>query len=93
MERAVPAMIFGRSLDVVGVEVSHLGLADFASLIHRDRTNLDGVGGAGTLLDASSLLDELSGGRRLEDEREGTILVTVISTGMMFPRCDSVAAL
>ena len=65
----------GGGISVVGVQVGHLGLADLTSLSHGDRTNLGGVRGAGTLLDASSLLDELSGGRGLEDEREGTVLV------------------
>ena len=32
MERAVPAMILGGGVSVVGVQVGHLGLADLTSL-------------------------------------------------------------
>jgi hypothetical protein len=41
IERAVPAMIFIGGVDVVGVEVGHLGLGDLADLRGGDLADLD----------------------------------------------------
>src|SRR5690606_7463311 len=64
-----------RGLDVVRVEVGELRLRDLAHLVAGDRGDLGGVRGRRALGDAGGLLDELGGGRRLRDEREGTVLV------------------
>ena len=63
------------ALDVVGVEVRHLNLGDLGELLLRELANLVALGNAGATLEAELLLDELSGGRRLADEREGAVLV------------------
>ena len=62
-------------LDVVGVEVGHLGLGDLTHLGLGDRGDLRGPRVRGTLLDAGSLEDEPRSGRGLEDERERAVLV------------------
>src|SRR5215212_6026176 len=64
-----------RSLDVVGVEVGHLGLRDVADLLLGEPTDLLLVRHAGTLLEAGGLLDQLGRGGRLGDERERAVLV------------------
>src|SRR3954453_1111864 len=64
-----------RGLDVVGVEVGHLGRGDLADLVLGQPTDLLLVGNAGALLEAGGLLDELGRGRRLGDERERPVFV------------------
>ena len=83
----------GCCIQVVCVQVGHLGLCDLAHLSLGQRANLGGVGNSGTLSNASSLLDQLGSRRGLGDEGEGAILVDGNLNGMMLPRCDSVAAL
>jgi hypothetical protein len=64
-----------RAVDVVGVEVLHLGLGDLADLVPGQLADLDLVRLAGALLDAGGLLDQLGGRRRLGDEGERAVLV------------------
>src|SRR4051794_32855648 len=62
-------------VDVVGVEVGHLGGGDLADLVLGQPADLLLVGHAGALLQTGSLLDQLGRGRRLGDERERAVLV------------------
>src|SRR5690606_12559159 len=64
-----------RRLDVVRVQIRHLGLRDLADLRLGDLADLVGVRDGGALLEASGLLDELSGRRGLRDEGERAVLV------------------
>jgi hypothetical protein len=84
-------------LEVVGVEVDHLGLGDLLDLGLGDRAGGAALArGLRALLEAGGLAEQRPCRRRLEDlrtnenERSSKI---VISTGMTWPRCDSVAAL
>src|SRR5215213_8704171 len=61
-------------LDVVRVEVLHLGLRDLADLVLRELGDLGLVRLAGALGHAGGLLDQLGGRRRLGDERERAVL-------------------
>jgi len=64
-----------RGVDVVGVEVGHLGLSDLADLRLGDAAGLDLVRLARALLQASGLEDESGRGRCLEGEVECAVLV------------------
>ena len=75
IERAVPSTIFIGGLDVVGVEVGHLGRRDLAHLVAVDPADLVGVRRRAALLQAGGLLDQLGGRRGLRDERERTVFV------------------
>src|SRR4029079_11487792 len=59
-----------RGLDVVGVEVRHLGRRDLADLVLGEAADLLLVRDAGALLQAGGLLDQLGGGRGLPEESE-----------------------
>src|SRR5580765_892567 len=59
-----------RGVDVVGVEVGHLGQRDLADLVLGQPTDLLLVWNPGALLQAGRLLDQLGRGRGLGDERE-----------------------
>src|SRR4051812_3793448 len=62
-------------VQVVGVQVGHLGGGDVADLVAGDLGDLGLVRLAGALLHARGLEDQLRGRRRLGDEGEGTVLV------------------
>src|SRR5262249_40439764 len=64
-----------RRLDADGVEILHLQLGDLAKLSLTDLANLRLVWRAGALLDACSLLQEVCGGRRLDDEGKRAVFV------------------
>src|SRR3954451_23350143 len=64
-----------RGVQVVGVEVGHLGGGDLADLRLGDLGDLGLVRLAGALLHACGLEDHPGGRRRLGDEGEGTVLV------------------
>src|SRR6478609_5563507 len=64
-----------RHLLVVGVEVFHLLTGDLENLVARELGDLGLVRLAGTLGDASGLLDELGGRRGLRHEGERAVLV------------------
>src|SRR6478752_7047075 len=64
-----------RHLLVVGVEVFHLLTGDLENLVARELGDLRLVRLAGTLGDASGLLDELGGRRGLRHEGERAVLV------------------
>src|SRR5581483_4895385 len=61
-------------IDVVGVEVAHLGLGDLAHLVSGQAADLLALLRRRAFLDAGRLLDEVGGRRRLQDEREGAVL-------------------
>ena len=61
-------MIFIAGLDVVGVQVGHLGLGDLPKLVARDLGDLGAVRGRRAGVDAGGLLEQHGGRRRLEDE-------------------------
>src|SRR3954452_17067659 len=63
------------SVEVVGVEVGHLGLGDLADLRPGDRRHLDALRGGGALLHTGGLEDQTGGGRGLGHEREGAVLI------------------
>src|SRR5256714_12378202 len=63
------------SVEVVGVQVRHLGLGDLTHLGTRDRRDLDLVWLTAALLDRSRLEDQLRRRRRLRDEVEGAVFV------------------
>src|SRR5581483_1792357 len=62
-------------VQVVGVEVGHLGLRDLADLLTGELGDLGLVRGAGSLVDPRGLEDQLGRRRRLGDEGEGAVLV------------------
>ena len=64
-----------RRLDPGRVEVRQLDLRDLLELRPRHRADLLGLGVARALFDAGRLLQQHRGGRRLEDEGEGAVLV------------------
>ena len=57
------------------VEIGHLHFRDFLNLRLRDLGNLVLIGLGAAALDAARLLDENGCGRRLQNERKGTILI------------------
>src|SRR5512137_2679035 len=65
--------LIGR-VDVVGVEVGELRPGDLLDLLHRDLADLLLVRGAGALGDPGGLLQEVGGGRGLDDEVERLVL-------------------
>ena len=64
-----------RGLDVVRVDVGHLGLRDFLELGLGQYRDLVRMGLRGTLLDIAGLLDEDRRGRGLQDEGEGLVRI------------------
>jgi hypothetical protein len=70
IERAAPATMAIALSTAVAVEVRHLDLGDLAHLRLGHRADLGLVGHARPLRDAQLLLEQLGGGRRLEDEGE-----------------------
>src|SRR5690606_17620863 len=62
-------------VQVVGVQVGHLGGGDLANLVTRDLRDLVLVRLAGALVHTRGLEDHLGGRRRLRDEGEGAVLV------------------
>src|SRR5690625_1111932 len=64
-----------RGLDVVRVQIRHLGLRDLADLCLGDLADLVGVRRRRALLEAGGLLDQLGGRWGLGDEGERAILV------------------
>src|SRR3954449_12764017 len=62
-------------VEVVGVEVGHLGLGDLADLVTGDRGDLGLVRLARALLDAGGLEQHARGRRGLRDEGERAVLV------------------
>ena len=73
IDRAVPSMIFMAAVDVVRVQVFHLGLRDLLDVVARDRRDLLLVGLARPLGDLGGSLQQTRGRRRLGDEGEGAI--------------------
>jgi hypothetical protein len=61
-------------VDVVGVEVGHLGLGDLANLLAADPAGRLTLRGLRAFLDPGRLAQQVRGGRRLEDERERAVL-------------------
>src|SRR5690606_15827659 len=64
-----------RGLDVVRVQIRHLGLRDLADLSLGDLADLVGVRGGRALLEPGGLLDELRRRRGRRDEGERAVLV------------------
>src|SRR3954462_5453298 len=64
-----------RLVDVVRVQVGHLGLGDLPHLVAADRADLLAVGLARALREPDRLLDQDGGRGRLRDEGEGPVLV------------------
>src|SRR5437763_9288557 len=65
-----------RRVEIVGVEVYHLLLRDFADLAHRDPADRGALaGGLRALLDAGRLLQEIGAGRRLGHEGEAAVAI------------------
>src|SRR5712691_1156070 len=63
-----------RGLDVVGIQVFHFRFGDFAHLGPPYRARSGAARSTAALVDARSLLDQVSGGRCLGDEAERAIL-------------------
>src|SRR5664280_1483806 len=59
---------------VIGVEVGHLDRSDFTKLVAGHLADGLPLGGRPALVQAGGLAQEICGGRRLEDERERTVL-------------------
>src|SRR5438067_11848374 len=63
-----------RAVEVVRIQVGHLRLRDLADLVARDPADGLALGCLGALVDARGLAQEVTRRRRLEDERERTVL-------------------
>ena len=74
-----------RGVDVVGVEVGHLGLGDRADLVARDGADLVAVGLARALVDAGASRSSTAAGGVLVTNVNERSSKTVISTGTMVP--------